>query len=715
MSGTFAGTEETAARLVEVGFLPGADDDAATPIGRVGALDGIRTLAVFLVLFFHIGVPGLSGGYLGVDAFFVLSGFLITTLLMRDIVAIGYIDLPRFWARRMARLLPAALLLFLVVAAWALLFAPSFRRPAIGADLLWCILYVGNWHFVATASYFTNDGTVSPLLHLWSLGVEEQFYVLWPLLLQAVAMLLASASHGRHARRDTVGARDRTTKAVIATGIFVAVISLLLMARAYAGSATGADRAYMGTDTKVFEPILGAVFAAATLRPTVAAFVTRHAQLLMGLGALGLLAGVAFLGGHDGPQPAYFYGGALGVSLSVIALVAGATKAHAGRGIARIFSQPVVAYLGRISYGLYLWHWPWAVWLLPRDRFDPALALLSLSLTIASAAASYHLVELPLRSGRFRRLRPVRILRVGIAGMAASCVVAALLGATPLYAGVVLEEPQQPRLLLVGDSVPMQLTSAFAEVGAARDVVVQSAAHGGCAALGVVTLNGDGTVYDPPTPRIPGSAGPICAGVIEDQARAVEKYHPSVVLWWSRYEYADRLGPDGKPLRATDPGFWEAQRASLDLAVDRLTATGARLMVLEPEPVGLTIARECADPAAPCHAFLRRLMEDDAQRLKWVSVLRDKAAVDRRLTIVRIADIFCRDAKTPCDDHLPLNPGTGFPSAGPNVARSDGSHFVPAVHRELAELVLRRVLGPVATTPPHSGTGTVPVSPLPTR
>jgi peptidoglycan/LPS O-acetylase OafA/YrhL len=688
------------------GFLRGADDSAAEPAERVDALDGIRALAVSLVVLFHLGVPGMAGGFLGVDVFFVLSGFLITTLLLRDIVANGRIDLTRFWARRMARLMPAALLVFLVIGVWALAAAPVFRRAGLGADLLWCLLYVGNWRFISTSSYFAFDGTTSPLLHLWSLGVEEQFYLIWPLVLQAVALLLAGMSAGRHARDDRVGARNRSTTAVMITGGVLAVVSAVLMAQLYV--AAGPDRAYMGTDAKVFEPLLGAVFAAATLRPRVGELVRRYAQELMVFGLGALILAVALLGSASGPHPAYFFGGAVLTCLATVALVAGAANAPTDGGLGRLLANDGVTYLGRISYGVYLWHWPWAVWLLPDGRFNAAAALFVAAMTVASASVSYHLLELPLRTGRFRLVPPLSILRTGVVGIAVVSVIPVLLGGAPWYAGIAHSDPgpsgqasgaaRQPRVMLVGDSVPLQLYGAFAEAGERSGVVIINDAHGGCAASGVVTVNPDGTPYDPVIPRLPGAPdGPICAGVIGDQKARVAKDRPTVVLWWSRYELGDFLGPGGKPVRAADPNYRAMQRNLLDAAVDRLSAGGATVVVVQPEPTGMKTADRCtadrrSEAAGECGAFLVRLRFDNQVRLQWIDVLREKAATDKRLKLVRVDDLFCRNQANPCDDRLPIAEDGRFGPPTPDYARPDGSHFAAEIRDRMAGEVLRRAL-----------------------
>lgn len=144
---------------------------------RFDALDGLRTIAVGLVVLFHVSAPRMAAGFLGVDMFFVLSGFLITSGLIAQVERTGRISLGDFWSRRIKRLMPAALLVVCVVLVWAGNFALVHRRDNLSLDAWYTIFYLANWRFIGSASYFENDGTVSPLLHMWSLAVEEQFYI----------------------------------------------------------------------------------------------------------------------------------------------------------------------------------------------------------------------------------------------------------------------------------------------------------------------------------------------------------------------------------------------------------------------------------------------------------------------------------------------------------------------------------------------------------
>ncbi|GAB47857.1 acyltransferase family protein [Mobilicoccus pelagius] len=669
---------------------------------RVDSLDGLRTIAVLLVVAFHLRVPGFSGGYLGVDVFFVLSGFLITTLLLRELSATGRIDLGRFWARRALRLMPAVLLVILAVVVWATTLAPPFRRPSIGADALWSLLYVGNWRFIGSAGYFTDDGTSSPLLHVWSLAVEEQFYVVWPLLLGLVGAFAwhraaaATAPAGRplDSSSRVEGDRRRRQAVVLAAG----VTALVLTAASAVGlwwlyDPAAPERAYMGTDTKIFEPLVGAVAAALMTRARVQRVVVRHHVGLMVAGLVGLGVGVATLGG---PAPAYFAGGAVAFSIACAVLVAAATAGGNGDVVARTLGLAPLAYLGRISYGIYLWHWPLTVWLAPETGFDVLRAALVATGAVLLASLSYHLVEVPVRTGVLTRLAPIRLLPVAAGSIASVLVLSTFLGGTavsrlnPLSGSLPAAAAERSTVLVVGDSVARRLTPALSEAGTARGLTVVEAARGGCPALTVPALGSDGRLL----------ADGACADQVRaTQDAAVTTYDPGIVLWWSRYELADRLGDDGRVLRAGTPEFWAAQRASFLADSARLTSRGATLVVVLTDRPGVGLASRCTP--GRCDPFLHRLWFEDDLRRRWNDLVTEVAARDARIRVVGIDDVYCRDAAVPCDDRLPTGPPVPAPET-PQVhptlpapvttllARPDGSHFSPAAAPAVAGPLLDR-------------------------
>ena len=176
-------------------------------IQHVRALDGMRAIAVLLVIAFHVRLPGFRAGFVGVDIFFVLSGFLITSLLLEEIRRTGRVSLSAFWARRARRLLPALVLVLLTVGVVTALTATYTERASMRGDLLATTGYVANWHFVQTSTYFADIGVDSPLEHTWSLAIEEQFYLLWPLLVFGVAAVRSATADRRGRPRRPRGRR----------------------------------------------------------------------------------------------------------------------------------------------------------------------------------------------------------------------------------------------------------------------------------------------------------------------------------------------------------------------------------------------------------------------------------------------------------------------------------------------------------------------------
>ncbi|EUA14952.1 acyltransferase family protein [Mycobacterium kansasii 732] len=228
--------------------------------GGIPALDGLRAIAVTLVLAGHGGIPGMGGGFIGVDIFFVLSGFLITSLLLDELRHTGRISLTAFWIRRARRLLPALVLMVLTVTA-AREFLPYQALTGLRSDAIAAFLWMANWRFVAQKTdYFTQGAPPSPLQHTWSLGVEEQYYIAWPLLLIAVTLLLAARAK-RYFAKTTVG-HVRFAAFVIATlGALGSAAAAIVCV-----SAATRDRIYFGTDTRAQALLIGAAASALLVR-----------------------------------------------------------------------------------------------------------------------------------------------------------------------------------------------------------------------------------------------------------------------------------------------------------------------------------------------------------------------------------------------------------------------------------------------------------------
>jgi peptidoglycan/LPS O-acetylase OafA/YrhL len=353
---------------------------------RAPGLDGVRALAVLTVIGFHEGASGLSGGFLGVDIFFVLSGFLITDLLVARYDRTGRLDLAGFWTRRARRLLPALAVMLVVVTAAAAVIE-SGQEASLRVALLAAATYTSNWYQILHhVSYFAAAGQAGappPLDHLWSLAIEEQFYLVWPLIVGCVIVRLA----GRRAR--------------VACALTGAAASALVMAIQYT---PGGDPSavYYGTDTHASALLIGAALALARPLRALAAIPAAYSRRLDMGGIAGLVV-LAWAAGHfSGSDPVVYPVGLLLAAFGAAGLVAAA----AGHGvIAALTSWRPLRWIGVRSYGIYLWHWP--VIALGTALVGPGASSawlwpIEIGVTIALASASWRFIETPIMRNGLR-------------------------------------------------------------------------------------------------------------------------------------------------------------------------------------------------------------------------------------------------------------------------------------------------------------------------
>ena len=362
-------------------------------IPHIAALDGLRGIALLGVLLFHAnGV--LPGGYLGVDLFFVLSGFLITALLLAEHRATGRIALADFWVRRARRLFPALLSLMPAVALYGRYFARADELKVLRGQALATLGYIANWHAIfGHRSYWQLFSAPSPLEHTWSLSIEEQFYLVWPIVVLLVL-------------------RRRTSRSVLALSLLLAAVSMCSMWWLFRSEST--TRVYLGTDTRMGGILVGA--ALATVLPLNRAFRARTARRV---DALGVVAGLGLCVAWvklKGESPFLYHGGFWLTELCVLALIGCAVMGNASI-VARCLSLRPFRLLGTISYGAYLWHWPINVFLTPeRAHFHGVgLYLLRFALTFAVAAISYRFLEQPIRRHGLPFGRPQYIVPAAVA------------------------------------------------------------------------------------------------------------------------------------------------------------------------------------------------------------------------------------------------------------------------------------------------------------
>jgi peptidoglycan/LPS O-acetylase OafA/YrhL len=587
---------------------PAADPAAASSGGlpHLPALDGLRGLAVGVVVLFHGGFSWMTGGYLGVSTFFTLSGFLITALLLVERTRTGSVDLRHFWTRRFRRLMPAALATLGLATLFGMTVADAVQRRNLAGDVTASLLEVANWRFIFSGQAYADlFGAPSPVLHFWSLAIEEQFYLLYPLLAWFAFRILKVS---------------RPVFAVVLAALIAVSVSVTL----FAGFTP--DRIYLGTDTRSAEVLVGALLATLIYHRPVTAALTRRTRVrpvVAGAGAVAL-ATCAVMWVTVPQETSWLYRGGFPAYAVLSALVVLAAIVPAGP-VQWLLSLSGLRALGRISYGVYLYHWPVFLWLSPERTgwSDAPLLVPRLAVTFALALVSFHLLETPVRRGSLLAgIRPVRLVPVVAGALVVSTLVITLdapapvidfdeaaaqletMAVVPEVVGpmdpsatddgsataaptpppppvTVLGTPPRPRIAMFGDSTAMMTVTGLFLLNQATDRVdyVRGDPLPGCSI-------GRGGEY-----RSGSEYGFVSDECNERDARWADRIatgKPNVaVVQIGPWDVGDRRLPGDDTWRAMgDPVYDAFLLDEMTHAIDVLSVDGAQVLWLSAPPVG---------------------------------------------------------------------------------------------------------------------------------
>lgn len=667
-------------------------------------LDGLRGIAVLLVFVFHAARPALPGGFIGVDVFFVLSGYLITRILLVEHSRSGAIRVADFYARRVRRLMPAVVLLVVVVvlreAVWGNLIETATRLK----DSIATLFYVENWNLIQQADqYFEASLSPSPLRHAWSLSIEEQFYLFWPVLVIAV-LAVTRRRLGRSA-------------ALVIAGAAASAIAMALLFDP--GLVT---RAYYGTDARVQQPLIGAALAFLVMRSGVEDRVPTKAWLWPAIASASLVAIVVLARLLTGESPFYYAGGSTVVAVLAVLLILALERAPSGWMSKAVGWNPLKQ-LGRISYGFYLWHWPIILWLAIPAGFGfwerRVVNVAQFALTLAVSITSFILVENPIRARTIRlgRLPSPATIAVGVGTLALAGLFAVGVLRTsatadvsaqtsPTVAGLdsepgeidldqlaqsaladrsfepCPEDPQpcvkvagasadSPTVVLIGDSTAQAYDPALKVLADEYGFRYVQAAVGGCPISHRLIATGeDGQLHK--------ASNFMCfdemPGIYD---RVLDEYDPDLFIATSWNETNQHV-EDGVLIEKGTPEHLASTEGALRETLRHLTGNGARLALIDVLPPGTTV--DCLQSGSAYSERCTRPVADASGEAPYNAMF---ARLAQELE-PEVADISLTDVVCP-DDACPL-------VIDGIVMRYDGAHFTATASRRLASTIDERLM-----------------------
>jgi peptidoglycan/LPS O-acetylase OafA/YrhL len=676
-------------------LLAAGDESGTAPGDRKFRPDvqGLRAVAILLVVLYHAGIPGIGGGYVGVDVFFVISGFVITGVLLRERVSKGSTSILSFYGRRVRRIIPAATLVIIVtvVAAYAVVGSASGRATAV--DGLWASVFLSNVHFAATSTnYLASQALPSPLQNFWSLAVEEQFYVVYPTLFLIVAGVFT-----RRALRARIG--------VVLGAIIIGSYALSIL-----WTTVNPSGAFFSPFTRAWELALGGVIAVGSdrLRQVPPAW----AAGMSWVGLAGILAAAFTL------SSASVYPGWL-VAIPVIGagLIIGGGTVRPRWGVESVLSLRPLQWLGLVSYSLYLWHWPILIIAAERrgsSSLPVADNIVLLLVALVVSVATYRLVENPIRHSPWLRARrwgsvalggcliiaslavctfvvwrvaPTVTGPIAVAPSASDCASPQRSEIATLYSAYLsshppVVRPADPplRMVVAGDSTTCTLLPGLAAVGSYYGVQIVNAAVIGC---GIVEGEAAPVYIENVNLSAPTEK---CAGEARSaETSALAKGTPDIIVWGSTEESTPFVDTPGTTV--LDPGTPQWKKVMLqrmDNRLEQFIATGAKVVLLL-EPARGDVASHKTPPSA-----------DDIYYEKMNALLVEVAA--RHPKHVAVVDLAARVC--PSGPACPyVVDGMGDNSTGKGSVRPDTIHYGPSGSLWTARWLIPRILTAAKSIP----------------
>jgi peptidoglycan/LPS O-acetylase OafA/YrhL len=632
------------------------------------ALDGLRGLALLAIVVFHAELPWAPGAFLSVSTFFTLSGFLITVLLLEEEHASGRVDLKAFWPRRLRRLLPASLATIALIVVLTAVLGSDDQVRSLRGDALASLLYVSNWRFIVTdASYGAIFESPSPFAHFWTLAIEEQYYLVFPAVLSGLLLVT------RTARRW-----------VVALFLVVAAVGSAAWAAYLFRHGATLDRVYYGTDTRIGELMVGGLLAVGWRRYRSTLARPSASRAVAVVGGVALVVMLALWTQASLTQTFWYQGGlTLYALLTCVVIVAAMNEGGPTRSILSI--EPL-AWIGLVSYGAYLWHWPILVWLDTHTNLDDkARFALGLALTLGAATLSARLVERPvLRGGNIGPLAPQWAAPLGVVAVGglilATTAIVAPTDAPELArsadeltelteSGPDLDEDERAALRAAVDASTAPVVGVFGDSTALQTALglVDWSYHNATVLRpgGGWSMQGCGLI--PESERIidgvPTSPPPECDSWLEGWRAEMERYEPDIAyVQVGNWEVFDTtLDGDQVLVLGEDPALDELVETRLADAVD-LLLTEVPVVVLASSPDIEFGRQDGRSPSEPAPA------SDPARMARFREIIDAVAA--RHPDRVRVVDL-AGYLESRGDDDARLRP--------------DGIHFSADTASEVAE------------------------------